>query len=104
MRPAAVSAQEADVDEKAQPSATPSEAPVKWDRNQMEIDDEGEARDQTPETAPAWNKDEMAEERADGTRGPLTPTDELAESGGGLSGRGSNPGGGAHWAERDKEE
>jgi hypothetical protein len=96
-------------EDKEQSDQTPMEGkreapkPANWDRHQMETDDEGEARGQDPETVAAWNKDEMAEERADHTRRPLTPPDELADPGGGLSGHGSNPGGGERWAERDRQ-
>ncbi|MEO8229972.1 MAG: hypothetical protein ABI628_09455 [Chloroflexota bacterium] len=80
------------------------ETPATWDRHQMETDDAGEPRERDAQTgAPAWNKGEMAEERQDHTRAPLTPTDELDEPAGGLSGHGSNPGGGERWADRDKE-
>ena len=81
-----------------------SRKPANWDRHQMETDDEGEPRERDAETlVPGWNKGEMAEERQDHTRSPLTPTDELDEPAGGLSGQGSNPGGGERWADRDKE-
>jgi hypothetical protein len=79
-------------------------APANWDRHQMETDDEGEPRERDAENlVPGWNKSEMAEERQDHTRSPLTPADELDEPAGGLSGQGSNPGGGERWADRDKE-
>ncbi len=97
-------------DETAQRGDTPimkapeAETPATWDPHQMETDDAGEPRERDAETAvPSWNKGEMAEQREDGTRAPLTPADELDEPAGGLSGGGSNPGGGEHWADRDKE-
>ena len=77
--------------------------PVNWDRHQMETDDAGEPRERDAETVAGWNKGEMAEERKDHTRGPLATPDELDEPDGGLSGHGSNPGGGERWAERDRE-
>ena len=90
-------------DDKELSDETPIEGPENWDRHQMETDDQGEEPGRDPESVPAWNKDEMGEERPDGTRGPLTPPDELDEPGGGLSGHGSNPGGGERWAERDRQ-
>jgi hypothetical protein len=97
-------------DETSQPDETPVEqepgesTPATWDRHQVETDDAGEPRERDAETlVPGWNKGEMAEERADHTRSPLTPPDELDEPDGGLSGHGSNPGGGERWAERDRE-
>jgi hypothetical protein len=81
-----------------------AETPATWDRHQMEVDDAGEPRERDAETGvPAWNKGEMAEERQDHTRAPLTSADDLDEPAGGLSGHGSNPGGGERWADRDKE-
>ena len=78
--------------------------PAKWDRHQMEIDDAGEPRGSDAETAvPGWNKGEMAEERQDHTRSPLATPEELHEQDDGLSGHGSNPGGGERWAERDRK-
>lgn len=92
-----------DRDETPTMKAPGAETPATWDRHQMEVDDAGEERERDAETgAPAWNKGEMAEERQDGTRAPLPPEDELDEPAGGLSGQGSNPGGGERWAERDK--
>jgi hypothetical protein len=91
-------------DETSQPGETKPGAskPADWNRHQMETDDAGEPREQDAETrVPGWNKGEMAEERKDHTRDPLTPLDELDEPAGGLSGQGSNPGGGERWAERD---
>ncbi|HVA84870.1 MAG TPA: hypothetical protein VNF73_00990, partial [Candidatus Saccharimonadales bacterium] len=69
--------------------------PANWDRHQMETDDGGEPRERDEaDLSPAWNEGEMAEERNDHTRSPLTPTNELDQPSGGLSGHGSNPGGG----------
>jgi len=79
--------------------------PANWDRHQMETDDGGEPRDRDEAgLSPSWNEGEMAEERKDHTRSPLTPANELDEPAGGLSGQGSNPGGGERWAERDGAE
>ncbi len=90
-----------------------STRPVEWDRHQMETDDaagseEGDATADREDGSggaaePKWNKGEMAEERQDHTRAPLPAADELAEPAGGLSGGGSNPGGGERWADRDRE-
>jgi hypothetical protein len=78
--------------------------PEHWDKGQMETDDPGEDPAMT-RTADApgssiWNKGEMAEESEDGSGGPGT---EPVEPPGGLSGKGSNPGGGERWADRDRE-
>jgi hypothetical protein len=78
--------------------------PTAWDRHQMEVDDAGEPRERDAEAlVPGWNKGEMAEERQDHTRAPMTPPDELDEPAGAMSGHGSNAGGGERWADRDKE-
>lgn len=104
-------------EETSQPDETPVEqepgpveqepgesSPATWDRHQMETDDAGEPRERDAGTlVPGWSKGEMAEEREDHTRSPLTPQDELDEPDGGLSGHGSNPGGGERWADRDRE-
>jgi hypothetical protein len=45
----------------------------------------------------------MARQRPDGTRTPGLSDAEIDESRGGLSGGGTNPGGGDRWAERDVE-
>ena len=88
-------------DETSQPEPGASK-PATWNRHEMETDDAGEPRGPEDETLVAgWNKGEMAEERKDHTRSPLTPPDELNDPDGGLSGKGSNPGGGERWAERD---
>lgn len=76
--------------------------PEHWDKGQMETDDPGEA----PGVGGAiddpalWNKGEMAEEHKDHTGGPHVEGVDPAK---GLSGEGSNPGGGERWAERDRE-
>lgn len=77
--------------------------PAGWDREQMETDDGPPHDDEraTPD-APGWNKASMGEERADHTRSRRATEDELADSGGPLSGGGENPGGGERWADRDK--
>ena len=41
----------------------------------------------------------MAPAREDGTRSPDVSDEEIAESKGGLSGGGANPGGGERWAD-----
>ena len=87
------------------PAATDTEAVPHWDRKEMEIDDgPGDSRTATgtPDADTAlWNKGQMAEESADGSGGPA-PTGDI-EAPGGLSGEGSNPGGGERWADRDRE-
>jgi hypothetical protein len=91
------------------PDPEGSTRPVEWDRHQMETDDAGETVEgggaADPKRGadtldPKWNKGEVAEEREDHTRDPLPAP---AEPAGGLSGGGSNPGGGEQWAERDRE-
>lgn len=83
---------------------TTDQVPEHWDKGQMEIDDAGETpgamRAPGEADAARWNKGELAEEREDGTGGPHT---EDVEPPGGLSGEGSNPGGGEQWAEQDRE-
>jgi hypothetical protein len=73
-----------------------------WDRTQMETDDGQPNPDEPTESAPKWNKASMGEERTDHTRTPRATEEELADSGGPLSGGGENPGGGERWADRDK--
>lgn len=74
-----------------------------WDREQMETDDRrpDEVAPTSPNT-PGWNKASMGEEGADHRRSPRATEDELADSGGPLSGGGENPGGGERWADRDR--
>ncbi len=74
-----------------------------WDRTQVETDDR--THDEVPQsdpTVPKWNKASMGEEREDHTRTPRATENELADSGGPLSGGGENPGGGERWADRDQ--
>lgn len=75
-----------------------------WDKDQMETDDPGDDPGTASATddpgSPMWNKGEMAEERADGSGGPGT---EDVDPAGGLSGEGSNPGGGGRWADRGRD-
>ncbi len=81
-----------------------ADEPAAWDRHEMETDDAGELQERDVEPLnPKWNKGQMAEEREDGTRSPLATDTELTQPSGGLSGHGSNPGGGERWAERDRE-
>ncbi len=79
--------------------------PTNWEGRQTETD-EGTAKPhaEEPNSAlrPHWNKGEMAEERVDHTRAPLADGDDLGAPPDGLSGGGSNPGGGERWADRDK--
>jgi hypothetical protein len=101
-----------DHDLDTRPEATPPEAtppndrPADWDRKEVRADF-GDDADATPTTESPdvadWNEGQMARERPDGTREPGPSDDEIASSKGGLSGGGSNPGGGERWAERDKE-
>lgn len=83
-----------------------TKGPAEWEGSQLETDD-GKVdpapvdEDSTPDRA-RWNKGTMGEERADGTRSPLAGDEELAASGGPLSGGGANPGGGERWADREK--
>jgi hypothetical protein len=74
-----------------------------WDKDQMEIADPGEdpgvSQTSGDPGSPLWNKGEMAEESDDGAGGSHA---EPVEPAGGLSGEGSNPGGGERWAERDR--
>lgn len=77
--------------------------PEQWDKDQMETDDpavSGPPSVPDDQTRPDWNKGEVAEEHEDHTGGHH---DEPVEAPGGLSGGGSNPGGGERWADRDKE-
>ena len=79
--------------------------PTNWQGRQTATDD-GTAKPHADEPnsalRPHWNKGEMAEERADHTRAPVGADDDLGAAADGLSGRGSNPGGGVRWADRDK--
>jgi hypothetical protein len=88
----------------ANPSGTGK--PANWDREDMRPDfgDDADAAPPDPNAkAPNWNENQMARQRSDGTRTPGLPDEEIAESEGGLSGGGANPGGGERWAERDVE-
>lgn len=79
--------------------------PANWDRHQMESDDGGEPRERDEaDLVSGWNEGEMAEERKDHTRSPVTLPNELDQPAGGLSGHGSNPGGGERWADRARTE
>ena len=86
----------------ANPSGT--EKPANWDREDMRPDF-GDDADATPpdkdDKVPTWKENQMARQRPDGTRIPGPTDEEIAESEGGLSGGGANPGGGERWAERD---
>jgi hypothetical protein len=88
----------------ANPSGT--EKPVNWDREDMKPDF-GDDADAAPpdgdDKVRTWKENQMARERPDGTRTPGPSDEEIAESEGGLSGGGANPGGGERWAERDVE-
>ena len=87
----------------ANPSVT--DRPAEWQADQLETDDgDGAATstDENPDVA-TWNEGQMAPARPDGTRSPDVPDEVIAESKGGLSGGGANPGGGERWAERDAE-
>ena len=80
-----------------------SSHPAGWDREQMDTDDgQPDLGERTPSTTPGWNKASMGEEDADHKRSPRATDDEVADSGGPLSGGGENPGGGERWADRDK--
>jgi hypothetical protein len=88
----------------ANPSRT--EKPANWDREDMRPDF-GDDADAAPpdkdDKVPTWKENQMARQRPDGTRTPGPTDEEIAESEGGLSGGGANPGGGERWAERDVE-
>jgi hypothetical protein len=88
----------------ANPSGT--EKPENWDREEMKADF-GDDADAAPpdedDKVRTWKENQMARERQDGTRTPGLSEEEIAESEGGLSGGGANPGGGERWAERDVE-
>ena len=83
-----------------------AKGPAEWEGEQLETDDgktgAPPSDESTTEDRARWNKGTMGEERADHTRSPLAADEELAESGGALSGGGVNPGGGERWADRDK--
>ena len=94
-------------DERTDPAnRSGTETPANWDREEMRPDFGDDAEASPPDEDdkdPIWKENQMARQRADGTRTP-GPTDaEIAESKGGLSGGGANPGGGERWAERDVE-
>jgi hypothetical protein len=80
--------------------------PANWDRNEVRSDppDDPDAAS-TGEEAPVpnWNEGQMGEQHADGTRAQGPTDEEIASSAGGLSGGGTNPGGGERWADRDDE-
>lgn len=76
--------------------------PENWERDQMSSDPEASPED-ADSAVPTWNEGQMAEQRSDGTRSPDPSSAEIAESAGGLSGGGANPGGGERWAERDDD-
>ena len=84
-----------------------ADQPADWDRKEMKPDfgkgADAEATEGGPE-APDWKEGQMARERPDGTKDPGPSEAEIAASQGGLSGGGSNPGGGRQWAERDTED
>ena len=90
--------------DQANPSTT--DKPANWDREDMRSDF-GEDPDAAPPDKDAkvrnWNENQMARQRPDGTRTPGLTDEEIAESEGGLSGGGANPGGGERWADRDVE-
>jgi|SRR2546426_4316397 len=93
-----------DPDDRRPADEPAADEPAAWDRHEMETDDAGELQERDVEPLnPKWNKGQMAEEREDGTRSPLATDTELTQPSGGLSGHGSNPGGGERWAERDRE-
>lgn len=77
-----------------------------WNRNEMrpELGDGPNAATSDEDAdKPNWNEGQMAEEHADGSRTAGPSDEEIAESAHGLSGGGTNPGGGERWAERDDE-
>jgi hypothetical protein len=82
-----------------------ADKPANWDGDQMRPDSED-----APDTpaggavdVPTWNEDQMARERPDGTRAAGPANEEIEASRRGLSGGGTNPGGGERWAERDAD-
>ena len=80
-----------------------SKKPAQWNPEQMETDDGDGSAHSTTGTTPdvqTWNEGQMAPAREDGTRAPDVSDEEIAESKGGLSGGGANPGGGERWADR----
>ena len=83
-----------------------SKKPAQWNPEQMETDDgDGAVPSTTGVTADVntWNEGQMAPAREDGTRGPDVSEAEIAESKGGLSGGGANPGGGERWVNQDAD-
>lgn len=83
-----------------------SDEPAQWNPEQMETDDGDGAAPSTTGANPdvqTWNEGQMAPAREDGTRAPDVPDEEIAESKGGLSGGGGNPGGAGRWADRGSE-
>ena len=76
--------------------------PETWERDQMSSDPETSPED-ADSTVPTWKEGQMAEQHADGSRSPNPSDADIAESAGGLSGGGANPGGGERWAERDED-
>lgn len=81
-----------------------SSKPAEWKPEQMETDDGDGAVASATDVSPdvkTWNEGQMAPAHEDGTRGPDTSEGEIAESKGGLSGGGANPGGGEQWADQD---
>jgi hypothetical protein len=86
-------------------NASTTGRPENWDRDEMKRDRAGGAEPATDDdpAVPAWKEGQMARERPDGSRDAGPSDEEIeAESKGGLSGGGTNPGGGERWAERDK--
>jgi hypothetical protein len=85
----------------ANPSGT--EKPENWDREEMKPDfgDDADAAPDEDDKVRTWKENQLARQRPDGTRTPGLTDEEIAESEGGLSGGGANPGGGERWAERD---
>lgn len=81
-----------------------SSKPAQWNPEQMETDDGDVSVPSTTGANPdveKWNEGQMAPAREDGTRAPDVSDEETAESKGGLSGGGANPGGGERWADRE---
>jgi hypothetical protein len=86
--------------------AATTHRPEDWNRNEMgpdRGDDQPATTSDDAGDAPDWNEGQMAEEHADGSRTAGPSDEEIAESAHGLSGGGTNPGGGERWAERDDE-
>ncbi len=87
----------------SQANQSASDEPAQWNPEQMETDDGDGAVPSTTGVNPdvqTWNEGQMAPAREDGTRAPDVSDEEIAESKGGLSGGGANPGGGERWADR----